>query len=151
VKLPNKLPGSLGRTAGTGSLYTPSGFGYNYAVGGLPFLSAASTQHPIIRETNPVQKNQFDNQNNPGEQTLSGWWIRSQQSFHGGAGQLYGDPASLNVFTSTNAFNQIRFYSSRGVDVWTQGQVTLLPAAKKASGSPVAALKIGRASCRERV
>lgn len=140
MKLPNKLPGSLARLAGTGSLYSPMGFAYNFAIGGLPFLSAASHQHPIVRETNPVTKNQFDNQNNPGEQTLTGWWIRSQQSFHGGAGQLYGDPASLNVFTSHNEFNQIRFRSSRGVDVWTQGQVSLLQDTKKASGSPVAAL-----------
>lgn len=139
MKLPNKLPGSLARSPGTGSLFTSTGFGYNFAIGGLPFLTAASHQHPIIRETNPVTKNQFDNQNNPGEQTLSGWWIRSQQSFHGGAGQLYGDPSSLNVFTSRNEFNQIRFRDSRGVDVWTEGLVQLLPAAKKAAVSATAA------------
>lgn len=140
MKLPNKLPGSLARSAGTGSLFTPMGFAYNFAIGGLPFLSAASHQHPVVRETNSVTKPQFDNQNNPGEQTLLGWWIRSQQSFHGGAGQLYADPASLNVFTSTNQFNQIRFRASRGVDVWTQGQVSLLQDTKKANASPVASL-----------
>lgn len=140
MKIPSKLPGSLARSSGTGSLFVSTGFGYNYVLGGKPFLSAASHQQPVIRETHPVTKNQFDNQNNPGEQTLSGWWIRSQQSFHGGAGQTYGDPAALNVFTSRNEFNQIRFFSSRGVDVWTQGQASLLSDIKKANGSPVAAV-----------
>lgn len=138
MKLPNKLPGSLARAPGSGSLFTPTGIEYSYAIGGLPFLSAASKQDPIIRETNPVSKNQFDNQNNPGEQTLAGWWIRSQQSFHGGGGQLYGDPQSLNTFTSKNDFNQVRFLKSRGVNVWTQGIVSLLPDSKKVRpGTPL--------------
>src|SRR6266540_416616 len=140
MKLPNKLPASLARDAGTGSLFNITDFGYDYAIGGQPFLSAASHQHPIVRETNPVQKNQFDNQNNPGEQTLSGWWIRSQQSFHGGAGQVYGDPQALNVFTSRNEFNQVRFLKSRGVDVWTQGSVKLLNAVKTARVSTLPAI-----------
>lgn len=144
MKLPNKLPGSLARAPGSGSLFTPTGFEYSYAIGGLPFLSAASHQNPIVRETNAVQKNQFDNQNNPGEQSLAGWWIRSQQSFHGGAGQLYGDPASLNTFTSKNEFNQIRFLKSRGVDVWTEGVVSLLPDTKKVRpGTPLPSLVDG--------
>jgi hypothetical protein len=140
MRLPSKLPGSLSRAVGTGSLFTPTGFAYQYAIGGLPFLSAASNQHPIVRETNPVQKNQFDNQNNAGEQTLAGWWMRSQQSFHGGAGQLYGDPQALNTFTSKNDFNQIRFLKSRGIDPWTQGLVSLLPAARKARLTALPAL-----------
>jgi hypothetical protein len=143
MKLPNKLPGSLSRALGSGNLFTPTGFEYTYAIGGLPFLSAASKNNPIVRETNPVSKNQFDNQNNPGEQTLAGWWIRSQQSFHGGAGQLYGDPQALNTFTSKNDFNQIRFLKSRGVDIWTQGIVSLLPDTKKARVSPLPALVDG--------
>lgn len=141
MRLPGALPGSLGRSATSSNLYTRSKFAYSYAVGGLPFLSAATNQEPIIRETAQIRKQQFDSAQNPGEQSLDGWWLRSQISFHGGAGQLFGDPVYSNEFTNTTPFASLRFLKSRGVDVWTAGQVTLLDAVKTVNGgTPLAAV-----------
>jgi hypothetical protein len=128
MRFPAMLPGSLARRSGSGNLLVRSGVAYSYAIGGLPFMSAASIEHPIIRETAPVRKEQFDNQTLPGEQTLEYWWIRSQHSFHGGAGQVFADP------TEGNPFNAIRFRTSRNVDVWTQGEVSLLRVAETING-----------------
>lgn len=131
MKLPVKLPGSLSRLPGSASLFTRSGIAYNYAIGGLPFLSAASTENPIVRESVPIQKDQIDDQALPGEQTLGNWWLRSQQSFHGGAGQVYSDPSDDNPASS------IRFRASRNVDVWTVGELKLLPEATTVDASPI--------------
>ena len=88
----------------------------------MPFIYAISDARPYIRQTAPFRKEQFDNQTEPGEQSLTGWWIRSQQSFHGGDGITFYDPAN----TTTNSPDHYRFADSKGIDVWTQGEVTLL-------------------------
>ena len=80
---------------------------------------APTDVNPYQRETAPYRKDQFDNSKEPGEQSLTGWWIRSQSSFHGGTGIKFYDPTSGE---STN----YRFTDSQGVDVWTKGQVSLL-------------------------
>jgi len=126
------LPGSLSGGSSLRGLYSPSGVRYNYAVGGLPFLSYASREHPIVRETAPVRKDQFDSANTPGEHSLEGWWLRSQSSFHSGAGLLFAD-----VTGDDTSVGVTRFRSSRNVNVWTQGRAFLLNAAKKIAGSPI--------------
>lgn len=126
------LPGSLSIDSSLGGLFTPAGIRYDYAVGGLPFISGASKEFPYVRETVQIRKQQFDNSQSPGEQSLDGWWLRSQQTFHGGAGLVYAD------VSSTDPLNLTRFDASRNVDVWTQGEVSLLPAVRTATGSPVA-------------
>ena len=93
---------------------------YDVALGGMPFIYAIADDRPYIRQTAPFRKEQFDNQTEPGEQSLTGWWIRSQMSFHSGDGITFYDPAT------TDAPGHYRFADSRGVNVWTQGQVTLL-------------------------
>ena len=132
------LPGSLSISNAVGGLYTPSGFRYDYAIGGLPFLSGASREFPIVRETAQVRKQQFDNASTPGEQSLDGWWLRSQMSFHGGAGLTYVD-VSNSTTSSGDPINLLRFKQSRNVDVWDQGEVSLLNDTSKVAGSPVAA------------
>lgn len=132
------LPGSLSISADLGGLFTPAGFRFDYAVGGLPFLSGASKEFPIVRETVAIRKQQFDNSNSPGEQSLDGWWLRSQQSFHGGAGLAYADVGQTTTSVG-DPINLIRFKASRNVDVWTQGEVSLLHEANTATGAPVAA------------
>jgi hypothetical protein len=92
---------------------------YDVAIGGEPFILAPTDVNPYQRETAPYRKDQFDNSKEPGEQSLTGWWIRSQSSFHGGTGIKFYDPTSGE---STN----YRFADSQGVDVWTKGQVSLL-------------------------
>ena len=93
---------------------------YDVAVGGLPFIYAINDSRPYIRQTAPFKKDQFDNGQEPGEQSLTGWWIRSQMSFHSGAGINFFDPAT------TDEKGHYRFADSKGVNVWTKGQVTLL-------------------------
>ena len=92
---------------------------YDVAIGGEPFILAPTDVNPYQRETAPYRKDQFDNSKEPGEQSLTGWWIRSQSSFHGGTGIKFYDPTSGE---STN----YRFADSQGVNVFTKGEVTLL-------------------------
>jgi hypothetical protein len=106
----------------TSAIWQNTDVAYDVAVGGMPFIYAINDARPYIRQTAPFRKEQFDNQTEPGEQSLTGWWIRSQQSFHGGDGITFYDPAN----TTSNSPDHYRFADSRGIDVWTQGEVTLL-------------------------
>jgi hypothetical protein len=92
------------------------------AIGGVGFLLANSQQTPYGRATAPYRKEQFDSAQEAGEQTLDFWWLRSQSSFHGGAGLLYFEQPGGDDET-----NRIRFDASKNVDVWTPGKVTKLP------------------------
>ena len=92
---------------------------YDVAVGGQPFFYAINDQRPYIRQTAPYKKDQFDNGAEPGEQSLTGWWIRSQSSFHSGTGIKFYDPSAGEITAH-------RFTDSKGVNVWTKGEVTLL-------------------------
>ena len=95
---------------------------YDVALGGLPFIYAINDSRPYVRQTAPFRKDQFDNGTEPGEQSLTGWWIRSQMSFHSGSGIKFFDPAT------TDENGHYRFADSKGIDVWTKGQATLLKA-----------------------
>jgi hypothetical protein len=103
-----------------GAVWQNTDINYDVAIGGLPFIYAISDARPYIRQTAPFRKDQFDNQTEPGEQSLTGWWIRSQSSFHGGTGITYFDPQT------SDPFGHYRFADSKGVDVFKQGEVTLL-------------------------
>ena len=92
---------------------------YDVAVGGLPFFYAISDARPYIRQTAPFRKEQSDIGAEPGEQSLTGWWLRSQSSFHNGTGIKFYDPSAGETVSH-------RFADSDNVDVWTKGQVTLL-------------------------
>lgn len=120
-------------TSSSGSLWSNSGFQYEWAVAGKPFLSVASDEYQMIRSFVQVNKQQFDNRDDPGEQTLTGWWIRSQRDFSCGAGQLFFE-ANQAQQSLQDARVLRKFYSSRGVDVWTPGEATLLPAMSLVSG-----------------
>ena len=106
----------------TSAIWQNTDVAYDTAIGGMPFIYAISDARPYIRQTAPFRKEQFDNQTEPGEQSLTGWWIRSQQSFHGGDGITFYDPAQ----TAPNSPAHFRYADSKGVNVWEQGQVTLL-------------------------
>jgi hypothetical protein len=106
--------------ASSSAIWQNNDIAYDVALGGLPFIYAINDSRPYIRQTAAFKKEQFDNGSEPGEQSLTGWWIRSQMSFHSGAGIKFFDPAT------TDGNGKYRFANSSGVDVWTQGQVTLL-------------------------
>lgn len=113
-KLPFPISNPLSATN-----YTLSGVNYDVAFGTKPFFMAISDEFPYRRQTAPYRKQQIDQSNEPGEQSLTSWWLRSQSSFHKGAGITYFDPSA----GETVAY---RFTESRGVDIWTKGKVTLL-------------------------
>jgi hypothetical protein len=102
------------------SIWQNTDIAYDVAIGGMPFIYAISDQNPYIRQTAPFRKDQFDNQTEPGEQSLTGWWLRSQSSFHEGTGITFYDPALLPGDST------YRFADSKGVNVWEIGQATLL-------------------------
>jgi hypothetical protein len=109
----------IGLASSTAELFTNTSNIYDVAIGGQPFLLAASDKFPYQRQTATYRKQQFDNSKEIGEQSFEGWWLRSQSSFHLGAGINYLDP-----YLSENV--QFRFNDSAGVDVWTPGQVSML-------------------------
>ena len=110
----------IGIVSTSQNLFTNTSNVYDIAIGGQPFLLASSDKYPYQRQTATYRKQQFDNTKEVGEQSFEGWWLRSQSSFHLGAGINYLDP-----YLSENV--QYRFNDSAGVDVWTPGQVSMLP------------------------
>ncbi len=118
--LVNPIPFELsGRSLGVQGQYIPTDLDYDYAIGGIPFVSAIKDENPYSERMAPIRKEQFDNFAEPGEQSLEGWWLRSQSTFTGGAGVLYQDPDNDNQFN-------YRFADSLGIDPWTAGNVKLL-------------------------
>lgn len=81
---------------------------------------------PYIRETADQVKQQFDVSPLAGEHTLASYWMRSQMSLHGGAGIKYLDSSQADV-QSASSTTGFRFDTSRGIDVWTKGEVKRLP------------------------
>jgi len=105
-----------------GGTYAPASMAWDCSIGGLNFLYATSATYPMRRETSKFRKERIDTERNPGEQSLdSGLWIRSQASWHYGAGLSSAEP--LEVASAEAAF---RYYKSGGVNPWTPGQLTLL-------------------------
>lgn len=116
-----RLPTPLSaRIASTSSQITAkAGRAIDYSIAGIPFLSAASPDHPFVIQTAEMNKNQTDQEQEPGEQSLQGWWLRSQDSWHQGAGIDFQESRANNN-------PSLRFQSSAGVDVWTEGEMKLL-------------------------
>lgn len=88
------------------------------AINGRPYLidlKAGSFQ----RQYDARVRDSVDQSAEPGESAINpqGLWRRSQSSWHYGAGQTYADTADAEAF---------RFNTSKGVDVWSKGQATLL-------------------------
>lgn len=99
--------------------YPLTGAAYDISINGLPFYIFASDETPYNRKTAQYRKDQVDQSREPGEQTLTGWWLRSQSSFHNGTGIKFYDPTAGETV-------QYRFTDSKGVNVWEKGAVSLL-------------------------
>jgi hypothetical protein len=99
--------------------------GFDVYVDGVPFLLAVTDEVAFVDRTAAWRKEQFDAQPEPGEQSLSDWWTRSQLSFHGGAGQKF-----LDSYADGDEMNRLRFDASFNVEVHEPGVVTTLPAAE---------------------
>ena len=99
--------------------FSSTGEAYDVAIAGLPFFLLNSDDAPYRRVTAQYRKQQIDQSREPGEQTLTGWWVRSQSSFHLGAGIKFFEPIQEESL-------RFQYTESKGVDVWTRGQATLL-------------------------
>ena len=108
----------LSYTSG-GTSFQPTDVSYDLSIDNIPFILKIDNQNPYRRETAQYKKDQFDNSAEPGEQSLTGWWVRSQTSWHNGAGIEFYEPGTDYEHVSH------RFYDSRGVDVWTVGELRL--------------------------
>jgi hypothetical protein len=112
------IPYVLSNPAGATN-YSSTGEAYDIAIAGLPFFLLNSDDAPYRRVTAQYRKQQIDQSREPGEQTLTGWWLRSQSSFHLGAGIKFFEPVQEESL-------RFQYTESKGVDVWTRGQATLL-------------------------
>ena len=103
--------------------YDLNGNAFDMAVGGLPFIMAVTDNTPYKRQTAEFRSQRVDQMRDPGEHTLggSGYWTRSQSSWHYGEGILFAEPMEGND-------NEVRFRfrDSYGIDIWTPGQISLL-------------------------
>lgn len=113
------LPIGFGVVGSALSRYDRSSFAADYAIGQLPWLSAANDEMRINRVTTRFQRDRLDQGEAAGEQSLSNWWLRSATSWHRGAGITFYDADAEDLY---------RFRDSYNVDVWERGKLSLLPA-----------------------
>jgi hypothetical protein len=112
------IPYALSNPGGSQS-YAATGIAYDVAFGGVPFFLTTSDENAYRRVTAQYRKQQIDMSREPGEQTLTGWWLRSQSTFHLGQGIKFFEPAQDESL-------RFQYTYSKGIDVWTKGQATLL-------------------------
>jgi hypothetical protein len=112
------IPYVLSNPAGATN-FSSTGEAYDVAIAGLPFFLLNSDDAPYRRVTAQYRKQQIDQSREPGEQTLTGWWLRSQSSFHYGQGIKFFEPIQDESL-------RFQYTESKGIDVWTKGQATLL-------------------------
>ncbi len=109
-------------TGRTSQYYDPDTYAFDVAIGGLPFLYNITDTVPYRRSTARWKYERVDQAREPGEQTLdSGLWVRSQTSWHLGAGiqfqeALEGNPDLL----------RFRYFTSTGINPWNTGELSLL-------------------------
>lgn len=108
----------------TPAFYTGTGatelvpYVFPVAINGRPYLIDTKS-NGFGRQFDVRVRDSVDQSTEPGEAAINpqGLWRRSQSSWHYGAGQEYADTADAEAY---------RFYESKGVDVWTRGQLSLL-------------------------
>lgn len=105
--------------------YQRSDIAFDYAIAGIPFIGGESLRGSYFRKIyqrsfSPIRKDQFDNQQVPGEQSIWGWWLRSQSNFQLGAGVQFLD-------TTVDQTLSQRYFYSEGLDMLsTPGQTSLV-------------------------
>lgn len=119
-RINQKLPISLATAITQANTpYERADFAANYAIGTTPWIAATSDKYEYNRVTTAYQRERVDQESSAGENSLSNWWLRSATSWHRGEGVTFYDADQTDLY---------RFRSSWNVDVWTEGQLSLLPA-----------------------
>lgn len=91
---------------------------YPVAINGRPYMIDTKS-NAFGRQFDARVRDSVDQSAEPGESAINpqGLWRRSQSSWHYGAGQTYSDTADAEAY---------RFRSSKGVNVWDRGKLSLL-------------------------
>jgi len=97
------------------------------AIDGRPYLIDQKSNQ-FMRGFEARVRDSVDQSTSPGEAAINpqGLWRRGETSWHLGAGQLYADTADAQDY---------RFYSSKGINPWTKGQLKLLNKVKESLNS----------------
>src|SRR5690348_5347343 len=80
-----------------------TGQGYDFSIGNLLFNVASDDQNPYERATAQFRKDQIDTTPTPGDQSLTGYWLRGQFSFHKGAGVRYYEVEGATTIYTLNS------------------------------------------------
>lgn len=118
IDFTTKLDGSAVFYTGTGATQlVPDVF--PVAINGRPYMLDTRSGE-FGRQFDARVRDSVDQSTEPGEAAINpqGLWRRSQSSWHYGAGQEYSDTADAEPY---------RFRSSKGIDVWDRGALSLLP------------------------
>lgn len=101
---------------------------FHCSLAGRPYMIDTARLSEFRRQGIPLLKEQQDTSGVLGENSLSGdeLWRRSQDDWTHGAGQTFLDRQDSDPK---------RFRSSKGIDVWTKWQMTLLPDTTKVRNS----------------
>lgn len=91
----------------------------------------------FARSFDPRTRDSVDQSTAPGEAAINpgGLWRRGEVSWHFGAGQKYADVAGSVDY---------RYFSSKGVNPWSRGQLTLLNDIALAAGSGAPTTNVGK-------
>lgn len=94
-------------------------FEWPCALNGRGYLLDDKERDSHLEKTVATLKQQQQSSDEPGERSLNpeGAWRRATSSWHHGAGQTHREGDSADTF---------RFRSSKGIDPWTRGQLSLL-------------------------
>jgi hypothetical protein len=113
---------------------------YPVAINGRPYMIDTKS-NDFGRQFDARVRDSVDQSAEPGESAINpqGLWRRSQSSWHYGAGQTYSDTADAEAY---------RFRSSKGVDVWNRGKISLLSDTTQAYSSASSNLYMATASNR---
>jgi len=97
-----------------------SGYKLDVTIDGIPFLLNPTEKDPWTWEVREDRREQFDNSSEAGEQSFGYFWLRSQSSFHAGAGQEF-----LDSGTEVQEVSRIRYNTSTQMDVFSRiGSIT---------------------------
>ena len=126
IKFTTPYLGGASFFTGTGSTQLVP-YAFPVAINGRPYMIDTKS-NDFGRQFDARVRDSVDQSAEPGESAINpqGLWRRSQSSWHYGAGQDYSDTADAEAY---------RFRSSKGINVWDRGRLSLLQATTQAYSS----------------
>lgn len=96
---------------------------WDVGLAGYPYLIDMDKIQDFRHRSTPLLRTQGDASQEPGAASVNpeSLWTRSRTSWHRGAGQVHADDDFQQA-------DPLRFRTSKGIDVWTEGRISLLHA-----------------------